>query len=76
MNIRPLGSIESCPACGGKQDVLRACRADCLRSTVDDFFDGTTHGKTPDPHVHVTCCDCGFTFLQDVVDRVKVEEVW
>ena len=76
MNIIPLDKQpSSCPACGHKKSHSCACNQQCMRVGMISFADVTDHSKAGEPHVHVSCGECGFTFLAACSNPKEVERL-
>jgi ribosomal protein L37E len=71
MNMPDFGSVPRCAACGygtNKFDVVfhfAVCCTDQGRA-----MDVASHGAVPQPHMHRTCPQCGFTWLEKTFAEV------
>jgi len=82
MNLRPFGSVKNCALCGTRLTgipgvvSIRACVAECMRIGKSDFTDTTSLASEREPHSHVTCDRCGFTWLELPYDQSLVKDLW
>ncbi len=65
MNLSVFAQSESrCQACGLIHKVpVKYCEAECIADGHGGFIKSQTVGRTPEPHLHATCGQCGHEWL-------------
>ena len=68
MDLKPLGDYRCImcngPACRQPEHVgMRYCEADCQPNGEGGFVFVHQLGRTPTPHIHRTCKQCGYEWL-------------
>lgn len=69
-----------CPACRTQGEELqvktKVCGYHCIRINGSYYVDGSSHQEAPQLHMHVTCINCEFTWLEVVPDAQAIAKAW